>query len=62
MVTICLYSQQILSGAYLVVNLVSSTLLTCLGSYLIALGPIWPRILYHFIAIALTSLRAILLS
>ena len=40
----------------------SSALLTYLGSYLIALGPAWPSILYHFVAVAPTGLRAILLS
>ena len=37
----------------------SSALLTCLGSYLIALGPIWPSILCHLVAIAPTGLQAI---
>jgi len=41
----CFTSKQtlylILSGAYLLVlNLVSSTLIICLGSYVIVLGPI----------------------
>jgi hypothetical protein len=55
-------SHSILSGARLVVNSVSSAPLTCLGSCLIALGPAWLSILYHFVAIAPTGLRAILLS
>jgi len=54
-------SHLILSGARLVVNSVSSAPLTCLGSCLIALGPAWPSILCYFIAVAPTSLRAILL-
>jgi hypothetical protein len=54
-------SHSILSGARLVVNLVSSTPLTYLGSCLIASGPAWLSILYYFIAVAPTSLRAILL-
>ena len=53
-------SHLILSGARLVVvNLVNSAPLTCLGSCLIALGPTWPRILCYFVAMALTSLWAI---
>ena len=55
-----LYS--ILSGAYLVVNLVTFMLLICLGSYLIASGPVQPSILCYFEAVALTSLQAIWLS
>jgi len=51
-------SYSILSGTYLVVNSVSSAPLTCLGSYLIALGPAWPSILCHLIAMAPTSLWA----
>jgi len=51
--------HSILSGARLVVNSVSSAPLTCLESCLIVLGPIWPSILYYFIAVAPTSLRAI---
>jgi hypothetical protein len=49
-------SHSILSGAY---SLASSAPLMCLGSYLIALGPTWPRILYHLVAVAPTSLWAI---
>ena len=37
----------------------SSAPLTCLGSYLIALGPAWPSILCHFVAVAPTGLRAV---
>jgi len=60
----CFASKQtlhlILSGAHsLVLNSVSSAPITCLGSCVIALGPIWPSILYHLIAIAPISLWAI---
>jgi len=59
---VCFANKQalhsILSGARSVVNLVSSVLLICLGSCLIAAGPAWPRILCHFIAVAPTNLRA----
>ena len=55
-------SHLILSGARLLISSLSSMLLIYLGSYLIALDPIWLSILYYFIAIAPTSLRAILLS
>jgi hypothetical protein len=63
---VCFANKQtlylILSGACLLISSLSSTLLACLGSYLIALGPVWLSILYYFIAIALTGLWAILLS
>ena len=52
----------ILSGARLLIRSLSSAPLTYLESYPIALGPTWPSILYHFVAVALTSLWAILLS
>ena len=60
----CFASKQtlysILSGAYLLVlNSVSSILITCLGSYTIALGPIWPSILCYLVAVALIGLWAI---
>jgi len=52
--------HSILSGARLLVsNSVSSTLITCLGSCTIALGPIWPSILCHLIVVAPIGLRAI---
>jgi len=46
----------ILSGAHL---LVSSAPIICLGSCAIALGPIWPRILCYFVAVAPIGLQAI---
>ena len=50
----------ILSGArLLVLNLVSSAPMTYLGSYAIALGPIWPSILYYLVAVAPIGLWAI---
>jgi len=50
----------ILSSAYLLVlNLVSSALITYLKSCAIVLGPTWPSILCHLIAMALISLQAI---
>jgi len=53
----------ILSGAYLLVlNLVSSAPITYLGSCVIALGPTYPSILYHLVAVALIGLWAIWLS
>jgi len=52
-------SHSILSGARLSV---SSAPITCLGSCAIALGPIWPRILCHLVAVAPIGLRAIRLS
>ena len=55
-------SYLILSGAYLLVKLVSSVLLMCFRSCLIASGLVWPSILCHFMAVALTGLWAILLS
>jgi len=60
---VCFTSKQtlysILSGARLLVsNSVSSAPIICLGSCAIALGPIWPRILCHLIAVAPISLRA----
>jgi hypothetical protein len=61
---VCFASEQtshsILSGARLSFSS-SSAPLMCLGSCSIALGPVWPSILYHFVAIAPTGLRAILL-
>ena len=63
---ICFANKQtlhlILSGARLLISSSSSTPSTCLGSCLIALGPAWLSILCHFVAVAPTSLRAILLS
>jgi len=61
---VCFTNKQtlylILSGAYLLVlNSVSSTPITCLGSCVIALGPIWPSILCHLIAVAPIGLWAI---
>jgi len=56
-------SHLILSGArLLVLNSVSSALITCLGSYAIALGPAWPSILCYLVAVAPIGLRAIWLS
>jgi len=55
-------SHLILSGTRSLISSLSSAPLTCLGSYLIASGPTWPSILCHFIAVAPTNLRAILLS
>jgi len=55
-------SHSILSGARSSISSSSSAPLTCLGSYSIASGPAWPSILCYFIAVAPTSLRAILLS
>ena len=52
-------SHSIFSGAYLLVNSVSSAPLTCLGSCSIASDPAWPSILCHFVAVAPTGLRAI---
>jgi hypothetical protein len=54
-------SYLILSGARLLISSSSSTPSTCLGSYSIALGPVWPSILCYFIAVAPIGLRAILL-
>jgi len=58
---VCFANKQtlhlILSGARSSISSLSSALLTYLGSCLIALGPIWPRILCHFIAVAPTGLR-----
>ena len=48
-------SHLILSGAR---SLVSSAPLTCLESFLIALGPAWLSILCHLVAKAPTGLRA----
>jgi len=55
-------SHLILSGAYLVVNSVSSAPMTCLGSCLIVLGPVWLSILCHLVAVAPIGLRAMRLS
>jgi len=53
----------ILSGARsLVLNSVSSAPMTCLGSYAIALGPVWPRILCYLVAVAPIGLQAMRLS
>ena len=63
---VCFANKQtlylILSGACLSISSSSSTLSTCLGSCLIALGPAWPSILCYFVAVAPIGLRAILLS
>jgi len=60
---VCFANKQtlhlILSGACLLVsNSVSSALITCLGSCAIALGPTWPSILCHLVAVAPIGLRA----
>jgi len=64
---VCFANKQtlhsILSGARsLVLNSVSSAPMTCLESYAIVLGPAWPSILCHLIAVAPIGLRAIWLS
>ena len=55
-------SHSILSGARSLISSLSSAPSTCLESCLIASGPAWLSILCHFVAMAPTGLRAILLS
>ena len=49
-------SHSIFSGAYSLVNSVSSAPMTCFGSCAIASGLAWPSILCHSVAVALIGL------